>query len=606
MEHQEFSALFKLAPIAIESFDSLGNLLDINPACLELFGINRFEDIKFLNLFTDFNLSQQAASDIRTGKPVKYQVEFNFDQIHYFTSKEGISFLTFYINPTINVNTEIDGYLLLVTERSQIADSLFRTDEQYRILLDLAPDAFFHGDAHGNFITVNNSAFELTGYSRDELLKMNMKDLFSEDYLIRKPLRYNLLENGEVLKSEREIIHKSGKRIFVEMNSKKMPDGTYQSFFRDITIRKQTETALQKSEEKFRKIIESSTSAMHFYQLEENDKLIFIGANPAADRILGISHQLLIGKTIDEAFPNLTTTKYPELYKSIAKGESNSSEFDIEYNDELVSGTFNVQVFQTEKDRITVYFTEITERLNAEKLLEKQSEELIKLNATKDKFLSIIAHDLKNPFNAIIGFSDLMIQNFSDLDDDTMLQGLYTIEKASKHAYKLLENLLVWSQNQTGRSPFNPEYLNLNKQVSESFKIIESSAAIKGINVVNSIKKSIEIFADKNMLDSILRNLILNAIKFSYKGGKVKVTALEVDHAIQVSVKDEGVGISLANQSAVFEIDKHTITCGTDNEQGTGLGLILCKDFITRHKGSIWVESTPGHGSTFTFRLPLK
>jgi signal transduction histidine kinase len=322
--------------------------------------------------------------------------------------------------------------------------------------------------------------------------------------------------------------------------------------------------------------------------------------------MLGISHQMLVGKTIEEAFPNLATTEYPEMYISIAKGETGSKQFEIEYEDESVSGIFEVQAFQTEKDRIAVNFTEITKRINAEKLLEKQAEELIKLNATKDKFLSIIAHDLKNPFNAIIGFSDLMIQSFDDLDNETLLQGLNTIETAAKQAYKLLENLLAWAQNQTGSSPFRPEILNLNSQLEESLKIINSSAKIKGISVVNSIKKSIHIFADKNMLDSILRNLILNAIKFSYKGGKVKISAIEKDQEIRVSVKDYGVGIQPDKQTAIFQIDKQTITLGTENEQGTGLGLILCKDFVLRHNGTIWVESIPGNGSNFIFSLPLK
>jgi PAS domain S-box-containing protein len=611
MKHDEFASLFKLSSIAIESYDSSGNLLDVNPACLDLFGFKCKEEVKSFNLFTDRNLPHQAIDEIKAGKSYRYETEINFDLIKKNkpdqTSREGISFMEFYINPTVDENQIVTGYLLHtteITERHHIADSLFRSEEQYRMLLDLAPDAFFQGDVNGNFITVNKSAIELTGYTREELLKMNMKDLFTEEFLTIKPLKYNLLEQGKVIITEREICQKSGNSIIVEMNSKKMPDGTYQSFFRNITERKKSEIALQQSEEKFRRIIECSTSGMHFYKVGINGSLIFTGANPAADKIIGISHQKLIGKTILEAFPNLSNTEIPALYTSIAKGESGPQEFNIEYNDISISGNYNVQVFQTELNCVSVHFTEISERLNAEKLLEKQSEELGKLNATKDKFLSIIAHDLKNPFNAIIGFSDLMIQSFQELDNDTLLQGLNTIQTASKHAYKLLENLLAWSQNQTGRIAFKPELLNLHTQVSESLKMIESSAKIKGISINLTINKTLKVFADKDMLDSVMRNLILNAIKFSHKEGKIKVSAIEADHVIQVSVKDDGVGIPAEIQSGIFRIDKHTITTGTDNEIGTGLGLILCKDFITRHQGSIWVDSTPGKGSTFTFSLP--
>jgi signal transduction histidine kinase len=250
------------------------------------------------------------------------------------------------------------------------------------------------------------------------------------------------------------------------------------------------------------------------------------------------------------------------------------------------------------------YIIEITERTKAIVSLKLQTEELQKLNVAKDKFLSIIAHDLKNPFNAIIGFSDLMINSFSELDDETLLQGLHTIESASKHAFKLLENLLIWCQSQTGQHYYRPELLNLNSQLAESLKIIESTASMKGITIVKSVKNSIEIFADKNMIDFVLRNLILNAIKFSHKGEKVIINAVAADQEVKVSVIDNGVGIALENQTAIFNIDKHTITLGTDNEQGTGMGLILCKDFIKMHNGTIGVESSPGKGSTFTFTIP--
>ena len=251
-----------------------------------------------------------------------------------------------------------------------------------------------------------------------------------------------------------------------------------------------------------------------------------------------------------------------------------------------------------------VHIIEVTERKNEVISLKLKTEELLILNVAKNKFFSIIAHDLKNPFNAIIGFNDLMISSFNDLDDETLLQGLYTIESASKHAFKLLENLLNWSLNQNGQLLYHPELLNLNAQLAETIKIIESTASIKGISLVNGIKNSVEIFADKNMIDFVLRNLILNAIKFSQRGEKVRINAVETDHEIQVSVIDNGVGVAPVNQSAIFNIDKHTITLGTDNEQGTGLSLILCNDFIKMHNGTIGVESSPGKGSTFTFTLP--
>jgi PAS domain S-box-containing protein len=360
--------IFRQSPISIELYDSEGILLDVNQACIDLFGLKNSDDIRGFNLFSNPHLSDHDLVDIRAGKAIKYELAYNFDFIKsknlYETTRKGICFLECFINPTFNQNKEITGYI--------------------------------------------------------------------------------------------------------------------------------------------------------------------------------------------------------------------------------------------------VHINEITERKNAEELLAKQTKELLEVNATKDKFMSIIAHDLKSPFNAIIGFSDLMLKNFDQLDQDTFLKGLQTIESASTHAYKLLENLLIWSQNQTGKSQFNPEKLNLKAQINESLKMVESAAISKKIEISVSVRKDLYVFADKNMFDSILRNLISNAIKFSFKGGRIKVSATKFETEIQISVSDKGIGISPERQSAIFEIDKYTNTSGTENELGTGLGLILCKDFIAQHKGKIWIESTPQAGTLVSFSLPLK
>ncbi|MDP3645210.1 MAG: PAS domain-containing sensor histidine kinase [Bacteroidota bacterium] len=251
-----------------------------------------------------------------------------------------------------------------------------------------------------------------------------------------------------------------------------------------------------------------------------------------------------------------------------------------------------------------VYVTEITRRKEAELLQEEQSKELQKLNITKDKFFSIIAHDLKSPFNAIMGFSELMLKNYNDLDDATFIKGLKTIESAGNHAFKLVENLLLWSKNQSKGKNFNPEWLNLNKQVAESLILAESAIQNKELRVNFNQQKTFNIFADRNMIDLVLRNLISNAIKFTNKKGKISITIAEQNQEILTSITDNGIGISENKLATIFDLDKPKNTLGTENEQGTGLGLILCKDFIENHGGKIWVESAPGKGSTFIFSLP--
>ncbi len=363
---------------------------------------------------------------------------------------------------------------------------------------------------------------------------------------------------------------------------------------------------------KYFNIFKQSPIAIEFYDVDG----ILVDANQAGLDLFGINSIDAVKGFNLFADPNLPAQAIAEVKEGKTVRYEFSFNFDLVKEKKLYDSTRTGICFlecfinpsvggQGEITGYIVHVIEITERKNAEKMLEVQACELRELNTTKDKFFSIIAHDLRSPFNAIIGFSDLLMQNFNQLDNQTLLKGLKNIENASSHAFTLLENLLIWSQQQTGHLKFNPEKLNLLAQVNESYSTIESEAIKKDIQVTINIKKSLHIFADKNMIDSVLRNLISNAIKFTRRQGKIKITASQIDKELLVSITDNGVGMSPEKQKTIFEIEKHTNTFGTDNEQGSGLGLILCKDFIDKHNGRIWVESTPGKGSTFTFSLPV-
>ena len=498
-----------------------------------------------------------------------------------------------------------------ITKRKQTEEALAESEERFRSLYENSTIGLYRTKPDGKIILANPTLIKILGYSTfDELANRCLEKEGFERSPERKLFIEQIEKGNLAYGAETAWIRKDGKTIYLRESCKAIHDSNgktiyYDGTVEDITERKLTERALQVTEEKFRRVVENSLSGMYFYHLNSNSQLIFSGANPAADKIIGISHDLLIGKTIEEAFPKLAATPIPARLKSIAKGEFEAQEFEIEYERENTVGFYCVQAFQTENDTITVHFTDISERKRTEKLLEEQAIELQKINSTKDKFFSIIAHDLKSPFNAIIGFTDLLLTNFNHLDEDTLLKGIKTIESASHQAYKLLENLLLWAQNQTGRERYNPEMLHLNKQIRESVHILESTALNKGIRIVNNITDNYYILADRNMIDTILRNLISNAIKFSYSGANVFITANDSDGEVNISVSDHGTGISQGKLAAIFEIDKRTTTVGTENEQGSGLGLVLCKDFIVRQGGKIWVESTLGKGSTFTFSLPL-
>jgi len=247
---------------------------------------------------------------------------------------------------------------------------------------------------------------------------------------------------------------------------------------------------------------------------------------------------------------------------------------------------------------------DITERKKAELLLKESEMQLRELNSTKDKLLSIIAHDLRSPFNAILGLSDLMVTNTKDFDDNRNEKYLRIINSSAKNTLILLDNLLTWAKSQTGNNTFHPEKADLTAIISELLEESASIAKIKNIALHAVQINGIEVYADVNMLKTILRNLISNAIKYTHNKGEVKISAIQKQSHIEVTVSDNGVGISEEIRNELFDIDANITTTGTANEVGSGLGLILCKEFVEKHGGKIWVNSELGKGSAFVFSLP--
>ena len=248
---------------------------------------------------------------------------------------------------------------------------------------------------------------------------------------------------------------------------------------------------------------------------------------------------------------------------------------------------------------------DITERKIAENKIIELNKKLLKLNSDKDRFISILGHDLKNPFNNILGLSEILARDITDLKTEDILKIAGNINKAAKITNKLLEDILLWARTQQGKMPFNPKILSFRDICMDIFEILDSTANAKNITINYSAPDEINVYGDIEMLKTVLLNLVSNAIKFTNNGGKINVNAEQSDSKTNISVSDNGTGIDPNSLAKLFDISEVLTTKGTAGESGTGLGLLLCKEFVEIHGGKIWAESEVGKGSDFKFKLPM-
>jgi len=311
---------------------------------------------------------------------------------------------------------------------------------------------------------------------------------------------------------------------------------------------------------------------------------------------------------------NKATMDIPVIFLT-AKSDSGSLEqaFEIGGQDYVVK-PFNIQELLS-RVKTHIKLKQNNDAVRKQQVeLEQVNDQLIKANTAKDKFFSIIAHDLKNPFSDLTSLSELLKQNIKKYDSDKVERFVNQIYKLSKRGYSLLENLLEWSRSQTGGIEWKPEIIHLQKIVLESIAFTENLAANKQIELINEVRESTKVYADANMLRTVLRNLITNAIKFNSPQGSVKIADTTFDigdelstatKMIQISVQDTGIGLEQVDLDKLFRIDVSNVSIGKSKEKGTGLGLILCKEFVERNGGTISAVSEVDRGSSFSFTVPF-
>jgi len=259
------------------------------------------------------------------------------------------------------------------------------------------------------------------------------------------------------------------------------------------------------------------------------------------------------------------------------------------------------------KRKSNILLTEQNEEILKQKQsLQQTAEMLSEANATKDKLFSIIAHDLRSPFTSLMGYSQLLIDDTDGLDKKEIKEFAGSINYSAKIVYNLLENLLIWSRLQNGRINFVPTVFDCQQLAGETIELFQVMALEKKIHLLNSVYPGFNIYADKTMIETILRNLVSNALKFTSENGSVEIIAQQNENDVIISVDDNGIGITQDVLIKLFNGSENVSTFGTNKEQGTGLGLMICKEFVERHGGGIWVESQPGKGSKFSFIIPCQ
>ncbi len=365
-------------------------------------------------------------------------------------------------------------------------------------------------------------------------------------------------------------------------------------------------SSLIESEEKYRLLFENMTSGFQLNEVitDENGEPIdfrVLDGNSLMEHFTGYSIERVRGKTIKEIIPESDS----EMIKKYGNVALTGAGFSLEYFSKTFQKYFKIRTYSPKKGLFAVVFNDITERKKTEIEIKEKNERLQTLNDEKDKFFSIIAHDLRSPFTSIRSLSIILDEAIETKNFEEAKQFSEMITQLANNATDLLGNLMEWARSQTGRMEYNPENFEITSLINEISIFFNLNAEQKSIELIKQFPHNISVFADKAMISTVLRNLISNAIKFTRPGGNITISAEIVQNEIQVLISDNGVGIHEKALNKIFQISGKYSTKGTQNELGTGLGLILCKEFIEKHQGKIWVESELEKGSKFYFTLPL-
>lgn len=544
-----------------------------------------------------------------TGKPEVFETYFapldKYFSISVYCPNKGC-FATIFENITDRKKAEHDLQIIL---------------SKYQILFDIFPIGITISDSTGKIIESNQIAETFLGISLKEQEKRNINGqewkIIRSDGTIMPASEFAsvraLEESKQISNVEMGILKDNEQITWLNVSAIPMPIEGYgvAIVYGDITEHKQAEEALKKSEEKYRFLAENISDVIWILNLTQG-KFTYI--SPSVFQMRGFTVEEAMAQDISESLTHESAQKVlSNISIRIKEFQKNGTlgtlvdELQQPCKDGSIKWIETVTKYQYAKDGSIEVFgvsRDITERKQAEIKIQQQNMELVKLNADKDRFISILAHDLKSPFNSLLGFSELLIENIRQYDIEKIETQLSYIYISEQNIYALLDDLLMWARSQSGRLQFEPKECDLAKLNSDIIQILSPNANAKKIIINQNGINDIIVYADSNMLKTILRNLISNAIKYTHCEGTIDISATKSSSEITISVSDNGVGIAPEILIKLFDITQIQTNCGTSGEKGTGLGLLLCKDFVEKHGGRIWVESQLEHGSTFYFTLP--
>lgn len=509
------------------------------------------------------------------------------------------------IAPIKDKQGHIESYMAIkedVTELKKTEQALKQKTEEINNFFTVAVDLLSIMDSStGKFIRVNNAWENTIGYTVNEITGKSYIDfIHPDDKKITEEANQKLNEKGRLLNFVNRYRCKDGTYKFIEWSSINNNNGTFYSSARDITERILNERALKESEDRFRSIFEMANAGIFF----ANKTGQFMMANKAFLDMVEYNSDEIIGMDFTELTFEDDQVAENELLKNLVFNEIDQYRIEKRYvtrSNKIVWADLAVTVIN-DADRNPVSYVGVIQNISQRKEFEQQLKQII---TTKDKFFSIISHDLRNQFASILGFADFIkgsISKFNDTHCNKLIDLLFI---SSTHALEMLEDLLKWSRSQINGIELKKEIINLRELTEHLLLTLNNQANLKNIEIVTNIGTANHLNADRQMISTVLRNLINNALKFTPAGGRVVISAKTMNGNDTISVKDNGVGMSPEVINKLFRIDAKHSTPGTEKEMGTGLGLILCKEFVDKHGGDIIVKSDPGKGSEFIISIPV-